>query len=401
MLNVTRHARNKVVIVSASLSEVVDTKISSLSFLARQSYYSRDYDHLAALGNELMSLSARSEDVGRYFYSIAEHRLGRKKFNINEFEALASRSLQPVRAASHLALGLWALQEGKSDEALLRFREAYTLSTANSCAPITAIHTASSASYRLSLKGSHKESLDILQTIHPVVRSWGRVFPFLLGEQLNNIAYEMVQLGHLSGARYAIDRACALPVARAYPEWFETRGEVAEKQRLISRQGSAFIPAREEKKTAARYQPKRAPVSRPDESQKESNVLSFKRKRIEIWLKYKNYTHFLQQFSFTGEASVESFLVNLLQGIDDLRAGDSPSTLMIHTRLIESHDVKYETETFISKSNFNGLFEHFNDLKLHELLTDSAAEDGEAKADAQAHREPREWLRRLIEADVS
>ena len=402
MLNVTRHARNRVFIVSASLSEVVDTKINGLSFLARQSYYSRDYSRLATIGNELMSLSARSEDVGRYFYSIAEHRLGRKEFNKNEFEDLAGHSSQPVRAASHLALGLWALQERKSDEALLRFQESYKLATANSAAPLTAIHTASSASYLLSLKGSHKESLDILRMIHPVVCNWGQVFPFLLGEQFNNMAYEMLQLGHLSAARYAIDRACALPVARAYPEWFETRVEIEEKQREVSPERSAFLPVREEQKTAARYQPERAPVSPPDDSQKESNVLSFKRKRIEIWLKYKSYTHFLQQFSFDGEASVESFLVNLLQGIDDLRAGDSSSTLTIYTQLLESHDVKYETENFISKSNINGLFEHFDDLKLLlEVLADSAAEEVGSTAEQEVINQQLERIRQLVEADES
>lgn len=395
MLNTTRPAISSFFILSASLSEVVDTKISKLSFIGRQAYYAHDYNRLAVIGNELMNLSARSEDVGRYFHSIAEHRLGLKGFDETVFEELANQSSAPVRAASIHALGLQALRYRKTDEALRLFLESYNLSVTNNRSSIIGIHAANSVSELFSINGSHGESLKLLRAIHPAVCEWGRVYPLLLGEQFNNVAYELFKLGELSAAQYTINKACAMPIAKLNPEWFETKAEIEDK--LREKKSPSLVAVAEVRKECAAIRDRNNPaIKGQPEPQRENNVVSFKRKKIELWLKYRNYTHFLHQFAFDGDTAVEDFLVNLLDGIDELREGESASTLTIHTQLLENHEVRYETENFIARSNFNELFVHFDEMKiLLEVLAGAASEE----ADENTVKEQTEKIMQLLEAD--
>lgn len=116
--------------------------------------------------------------------------------------------------------------------------------------------------------------------------------------------------------------------------------------------------------------------------------------RVEIWLKYKDYTHFLQKFVLTEEIARGSFLVSLLEGIDELRQGRAEAVLTIHTQLLEDRDIRYETENFISKSNLNKLFKHFAEMRLVLEIVASQTTDCDA---ATMRRQTRKLLRLLDE----
>jgi hypothetical protein len=375
MLHTTNPKIKNIFIVSASLSEVIELQTSKLSLLARQAHYARDYNRLAVVGSELMNLSSRSEDVGRYFRSLAARRLGLKEYNETVFEELANRSSLPVRAASTLALGMRALRSKQTDDAFRLFQESYRLSTKSDRTSITTIHTITSVSQLFSQEGSHRESLEIMKAIHPAVREWGRVFPYLLGEQYNNLAYELFKTGQLAEAHYTVNKACAMPIARAYPEWFETKLEIEEKLRETPSRTTVFVPSDFNKKTTTKNNPDNAAEKNQPNNPDEDNLLPSKRKSIEVWLKYKQYTFFLKKFIFATDAGIESFLIRLLEGIDELRKGQSESTLTIHTQLLENYEVIYETENFISRSNFDRLFDYFEELLLAKDLVADAQEE--------------------------
>lgn len=319
-------------------------------------YYTRDFDRLAEVGKGLIELSPRSEDAGRFYYSVARIGLGLGEFDIRTFEELAESESLSVRAASLLALGGQALRAEENDEAARLFRLSYDLCRLSGEAPLTSLHARCAMSLLLSKNGYHKKSLELLQQIQPAAYQWGSVFRILLGEQFNNVAYELSMLGELQAAQYAINKACAMPVAAYYPEWFETKKEIEAGIQEKQSQPRIFTPGTFNCNEAV-------PEKQEPEERKEINLVPFTRRKFAVWLRKRLRAQLLKEFTIEDCISTDGFHQHLSAFINELDSSASPPlTLLVH--YLENNDLRLEEEKTIARVNFNKLFLRFDELDM-------------------------------------
>ena len=86
-----------------------------------------------------------------------------------------------------------------------------------------------------SLTGDHDGALADLERLFPLVRSMNRWHPDLYYNLLNSFAVELAEVGRLEEAMRFSEAALASPYGLAYPDWQETRDEIAMKSRRASR----------------------------------------------------------------------------------------------------------------------------------------------------------------------
>jgi tetratricopeptide (TPR) repeat protein len=81
-----------------------------------------------------------------------------------------------------------------------------------------------------SLDGDHKGALDDLERQAPLVHCVGRFYPAEYYNHLNSIAVELGELGRIEEANRALAPALNSPFGCYYPDWKETKLELAAKQ---------------------------------------------------------------------------------------------------------------------------------------------------------------------------
>jgi hypothetical protein len=225
MKQATKQITN-LLILQSSISESVEVTARHLSILARQAYLNRDYSRLTSLADSLINMSARSEAAGRYYQALALSRKWKSNHKAeiqNTFQQLTDTAPLPIRSASLLALGLNAFCDGDYDEAKNLIIEANRMSLSNNlCAPVIAVNAQDALSMILSFKGAHKESLDILRGLRPLVGVVGKFLPTVYYNYLNSNAYEYLSLGDVTTAANLIRKVSRAPMYLAYPEWQET-----------------------------------------------------------------------------------------------------------------------------------------------------------------------------------
>ena len=77
-----------------------------------------------------------------------------------------------------------------------------------------------------SIHGDHRQALESLEKLFPLVRLVGRQHAPLYYDYLNSLAVELGFVGRLDEAHAALNIALASPFASAYPNWTETREEL-------------------------------------------------------------------------------------------------------------------------------------------------------------------------------
>jgi len=84
-----------------------------------------------------------------------------------------------------------------------------------------------------SFEGDHAGSLADLERLFPVMRSFATSYPEDYRYYLNNLAYELGQVGRLEEARAAINVALRSPYADRFPDWAETAQEIETMRRRV------------------------------------------------------------------------------------------------------------------------------------------------------------------------
>ncbi|HSO75934.1 MAG TPA: hypothetical protein VLU47_13955, partial [Blastocatellia bacterium] len=81
-----------------------------------------------------------------------------------------------------------------------------------------------------SLDGDHKGALDHFESLRPLVCQVAKRQPFYFYKYHNALAVELSETGRIEEAKVCSGIALASPFAHAYPEWSETRDEIAAKR---------------------------------------------------------------------------------------------------------------------------------------------------------------------------
>ena len=81
-----------------------------------------------------------------------------------------------------------------------------------------------------SIYGDHQQSLNDLERLFPIVQVFARHCPAFYSEFLNSYAVELGEVGRIAEAQNVCAITLASPFAAAYPEYAQTRDELAAKR---------------------------------------------------------------------------------------------------------------------------------------------------------------------------
>lgn len=221
MLKTTRRNTLRLFIFSTSI-ERVKSRSRELTLAARQASFERDYSRVVLAAGELVELGLSE---GRYFQALALSQQGKgyRKQADEIFSELTDCNQSHIKAASFLALGVSAFQRGDEDEAysFLTKSTQYSIEnslTSNACQTLRAQIAAE--------RGNYEKSFEIYSSTLPRILAYAKIYPAYVGMELNNLAYDLSQVGHLEIANKIISGVVASPQALLYPEWSDTHQEI-------------------------------------------------------------------------------------------------------------------------------------------------------------------------------
>ena len=218
---------------SRELSEYADELVA----LADHAYVVRHMETVARVSQALLALPQipKYESVGRYYKALRMGRLGNLADAVVLLEQVAEQAPPLFRARALMSLGGFSYARGDLQSALRFYVEAGRAGKHRK--HFDPLVTTQSHRMIAALKGEdgdHRRSLDDLEKIFPLARAVAREYPPLLSDYLNSYAVELAATGRIEEARNVSEIVLASPYAHAYPEWRETRDEIATKVRSAS-----------------------------------------------------------------------------------------------------------------------------------------------------------------------
>ena len=201
---------------------------STLLKLAEVAYSKRDLLALEHIAAQLLSLpNEQAKSAGLYYAAIVAKRSGQERRAISLLESIGSDSF--IRAKAIQTLGAIEFDAGRHEAALPLFlqaaREARGVDIATS---LNALYQVSAIK---SIAGDHRQALDDLLSLWPVVRSVVKTHPHLYANWHNDCAFELLRLGRVEDAKASLSVALASPVAGNYQEYRETQSEIERYER--------------------------------------------------------------------------------------------------------------------------------------------------------------------------
>ncbi|MEK6407968.1 MAG: hypothetical protein AABN34_13485 [Acidobacteriota bacterium] len=205
---------------------------NALIQFAEQAYTLRDLDALEEVSRVLMNLPIdAARQIGLYYHALAINRKGRIDEAKTFLETVADNAPMTYRARAIQTLGANHHAKGEFDEALRFQLEALrVVSDWNAHGLQTTLLARLEIATFKSLNEDHKGALAILESLSPLVQIVGRQNPLYFYFYHNELAVEFGELDRITEAEAACAIALASPFAPAYPEWTETRDEIAAKR---------------------------------------------------------------------------------------------------------------------------------------------------------------------------
>jgi len=216
--------------------------IHSLIRLAEHSFSLRDVETLQEISRILLILPfTKAAQIGRYYQAIATSRIGEADEAVSLLEAVADNAPLLYRARAIQTLGSIYHRHGHHDEALRHFHEtSRVVSLENWRDPFTTLLAHLELTCIKSEMGDHRGALADYEKLSPLVQMVSRQNPLYFYFYHNELAVEFAELGRLDEAEAACEIAINSPFAPAYPEWSETRDEIAAKRQTATSSVVAF-----------------------------------------------------------------------------------------------------------------------------------------------------------------
>jgi tetratricopeptide (TPR) repeat protein len=174
-----------------------------------------------------LPLSKELRAIARYYQALGIWRQGQIDEARRRLERVTAESTT-YRARALLTIGATYFGQGKAEAALPFYLavgqaagERDLLTFAESQKMIAVVR---------SIHGDHKQALEDIEKLFPLVRTIGKHYPPLYYDFLNSLAVELGEVGRLDEAEAACRIVLASPFAKAYPGWVETRDEIAAKR---------------------------------------------------------------------------------------------------------------------------------------------------------------------------
>jgi tetratricopeptide (TPR) repeat protein len=203
-----------------------------LAVLAEHAYAFRRLDTLRELSRMLMNLPlpVQYEQVGRYYQALFMQLQGSRHLERTAelLQQIADNAAPFYRLRALQALGMNSVLMGDCQSALLQYRDVLRFSSREGVynAPVSVSLQSNLAIIR-SISGNHSDALALLQSIRPIAQSIRSARPHVYLSYLNSLAVELGAVGRLEEAERASSIVLRSPLAAAYPEWHETKEELA------------------------------------------------------------------------------------------------------------------------------------------------------------------------------
>lgn len=217
---------------SASSHQIFTELASRLIRLAEHFYSVRDLKRLEEASRVLMNLPvARARQIGLFYQALTLKRAGQIDEAQSLFETIADNGPLAYRARAIQALGALHYDKGQPAEALRFHLEAARATTyVNGDNLLVTLLVQLEISHIQAHIGDHQAALANLENLASLVRLVAKQQPLYSYFYHNVLAVEFAELGRLSEAEAALSIALSSPFAPAYPEWSDTRDEIAAKR---------------------------------------------------------------------------------------------------------------------------------------------------------------------------
>ena len=201
--------------------------------LARQAWTTRHVDLLDQTVKAILALplDPRVQNVARYYNAYALRRAGVPSETKVVLDNLIDAALPQHRPRIVLALGNCHLATGDVVSSTNLYLEAARIAADTD--PLSRCSAIRDLALVRSIRGDHKGSLADLERLFPVMRSLATSYPDDYRYYLNNLAYELGQVGRIDEAKAAINVALRSPNAHRFPDWAETAQELETMPRRV------------------------------------------------------------------------------------------------------------------------------------------------------------------------
>jgi tetratricopeptide (TPR) repeat protein len=213
-------------LVSLSSQSAVDATGRALIDLARQARISRELEALDEIVAAILALplDQRLHAVANYYGASALRKSGDSEQTRSVLEKLVDTVAAEYRPRTLIGLGICYVTGGDLEESARIYLEAVRSATLTD--PLSKAQALRSIAVIRSIKGDHEGSLADLERLFPVMRSFATSYPEDYRYYLNNLAYELGQVGRIDEAKAAINVALRSPYADRFPDWAETAQEL-------------------------------------------------------------------------------------------------------------------------------------------------------------------------------
>jgi tetratricopeptide (TPR) repeat protein len=235
--------------------------------LAEFAYGRREMDRLEQTSLVLMNLPVvGARQIGLYYHGLTLKRKGKIEEAQSLLESVADNAPSTYRARAIQSLGAIQYSFGKPGEALRYYLDSLrAASDQDNRDLLTTLYAYFEISHLQSDDGDHRGALATLEKIFPLVRIASSQNPSYFYNYWANTAFELGRIGRIDEAESALSIALACPFALDYPEWLETRDDLAEKRSSQTASAAAGDPvacASPEKQPGRLPKPARA-LARP------------------------------------------------------------------------------------------------------------------------------------------
>ncbi|MCI0485527.1 MAG: hypothetical protein L0229_02895 [Blastocatellia bacterium] len=221
------------------------------------------------------------ETIGRYYQALCINNFGRGDLDKAQTmqECMTAEAPLPYRARATLSLAAIYTDRGDLQTSLSLYSEAgHLASTSGLYNPYALVHAQRMIAVINGMEGDHRRAVNILENLFPLAHSIRTIHPHVYYDYLNSLAVEYMGVGRLEEARNVSQTVTQSPFAIAYPEWRETRDEIAVKEKRASH-SIVSVPAPsapEEEMPLSVDEPDSEPdLSRPVPAGRPGNVLIF------------------------------------------------------------------------------------------------------------------------------
>lgn len=226
------HQRLIYFLLSRSLCSTEDFELlgRQLANIARHAYFAKQVEALDQASQIMLALpiSAQLRSVAQHYQALCEKQKGDFESARKLLERVIEKAPPQYKARALQAIGATYHEQGKIEDALPFYAAAGK--AAINCDPLTLAGSQGMIAVVRSIHGDHKQALDDLERLFPLVQAIGKQYPAFYYEYLNSLAVELGEVGRIDEAKAACAITLASPFSAVYQNWSETRDELEAKR---------------------------------------------------------------------------------------------------------------------------------------------------------------------------